>query len=61
MQLLLDSIDDPRLKPYRNLKDRELARLGGRFIAESDLIVRRLVAVLTKWNRCWWRLERRPP
>jgi tRNA G18 (ribose-2'-O)-methylase SpoU len=40
----LDSIDDPRLTPYRNLKDRELARLGGRFIAESDLIVRRLLA-----------------
>ena len=38
------SIDDPRLAPYRNLKDRELARLGGRFIAESDLIVRRLIA-----------------
>jgi tRNA G18 (ribose-2'-O)-methylase SpoU len=44
MILFLDSIDDPRLSPYRNLKDRELARLGGRFIAESDLIVRRLLA-----------------
>lgn len=44
MQILLDSIDDPRLGPYRNLKDRELARLGGRFIAESDLVVRRLLA-----------------
>jgi tRNA G18 (ribose-2'-O)-methylase SpoU len=42
--LKLDSLDDPRLAPYRNLKDRELARLGGRFIAESDLIVRRLLA-----------------
>jgi tRNA G18 (ribose-2'-O)-methylase SpoU len=41
---LLQTIDDPRLSPYRNLKDRELARLGGRFIAESDLIVRRLLA-----------------
>jgi tRNA G18 (ribose-2'-O)-methylase SpoU len=38
------SLDDPRLAPYRNLKDRELARLDGRFIAESDLIVRRLLA-----------------
>jgi tRNA G18 (ribose-2'-O)-methylase SpoU len=42
--LTLDSIDDARLSAYRNLKDRELARLGGRFIAESDLIVRRLLA-----------------
>jgi tRNA G18 (ribose-2'-O)-methylase SpoU len=40
----VDSIQDPRLAPYRNLKDRELARLDGRFIAESDLIVRRLLA-----------------
>jgi tRNA G18 (ribose-2'-O)-methylase SpoU len=44
MVIPIDSIDDPRLSPYRNLKDRELARLGGRFIAESDLIVRRLLA-----------------
>jgi tRNA G18 (ribose-2'-O)-methylase SpoU len=42
--LRLDSLDDPRLAPYRNLKDRELARLDGRFIAESDLVVRRLLA-----------------
>jgi tRNA G18 (ribose-2'-O)-methylase SpoU len=40
----IDDLNDPRLSPYRNLKDRELARLGGRFIAESDLIVRRLIA-----------------
>jgi tRNA G18 (ribose-2'-O)-methylase SpoU len=40
----LPSIDDPRLARYRNLKDRELARLDGRFIAESDLIVRRLLS-----------------
>jgi tRNA G18 (ribose-2'-O)-methylase SpoU len=44
MTIHLDSIHDPRLAPYRNLKDRELARLDGRFIAESDLIVRRLLA-----------------
>jgi tRNA G18 (ribose-2'-O)-methylase SpoU len=40
----LTSFADSRLAPYRNLKDRELARLGGRFIAESDLVVRRLLA-----------------
>ncbi len=44
MQLAIETIEDPRLAPYRNLKDRELARLGGRFIAESDLVVRRLLA-----------------
>jgi tRNA G18 (ribose-2'-O)-methylase SpoU len=44
MLLKLPSIEDPRLSPYRNLKDRELARLQGRFIAESDLIVRRLIS-----------------
>ena len=37
-------LDDPRLAPYRNLKDRELARLGDRFIAESEFVVRRLLA-----------------
>jgi tRNA G18 (ribose-2'-O)-methylase SpoU len=30
--------------PYRNLKDRELARDGGRFIAEGEMVVRRLLA-----------------
>jgi tRNA G18 (ribose-2'-O)-methylase SpoU len=40
----IDSLDDPRVSPYRNLKDRELARLGDRFIAESEMVVRRLLA-----------------
>ena len=40
----IDSLDDPRLAPYRNLKERELARDGGRFIAESEHVVRRLLA-----------------
>jgi tRNA G18 (ribose-2'-O)-methylase SpoU len=37
------SIDDPRIAPYRNLKDRELAREGGLFIAEGELVLRRLL------------------
>src|SRR5689334_23076044 len=37
------SLDDPRLAPYRNLKDRELAREGERFIAEGEHVVRRLL------------------
>ncbi|HVT89808.1 MAG TPA: RNA methyltransferase [Tepidisphaeraceae bacterium] len=40
----VDSLDDPRLAPYRNLKERDLAREGNRFIAESEQIVRRLLA-----------------
>jgi tRNA G18 (ribose-2'-O)-methylase SpoU len=39
----IDSIDDPRLADYRDLKERELARDGGKFIAESEHIVRRLL------------------
>lgn len=35
--------DDPRIEPYRGLKDRELARQGERFIAEGELVVRRLL------------------
>ena len=37
------SLDDSRIDHYRNLKDRELAR-GGRFIAEGEHVVRRLLA-----------------
>lgn len=40
----VDSIDDPRLAPYRQLKERELARNGDRFIAESANVVRRLLS-----------------
>jgi tRNA G18 (ribose-2'-O)-methylase SpoU len=40
----VDSLDDPRVAHYRNLKDRELAREGNRFIAEGEQVVRRLLA-----------------
>jgi tRNA G18 (ribose-2'-O)-methylase SpoU len=40
----IQSLDDPRLEAYRDMKDPELARLGGRFIAESENVVKRLLA-----------------
>jgi len=40
----IDSLDDPRVALYRNLKDRELAASGDRFIAEGEHLVRRLLA-----------------
>jgi tRNA G18 (ribose-2'-O)-methylase SpoU len=40
----VESLDDPRLAPYRNLKERELAREGDRFIAEGENLVKRLLA-----------------
>ncbi|HSI32021.1 MAG TPA: RNA methyltransferase [Tepidisphaeraceae bacterium] len=40
----ITSLDDPRVAPYRNLKDRDLAREGGRFLAEGHLVVHRLLA-----------------
>jgi tRNA G18 (ribose-2'-O)-methylase SpoU len=40
----IESLDDPRLAPYRNLKERDLAREGGRFIAEGENLVKRLLA-----------------
>src|SRR5205823_722507 len=40
----IDDLSDPRLEPYRTLKDRELARDGDRFIAEGEHVVRRLLA-----------------
>jgi len=36
--------DDPRLADYRQLKERHLNAEGGRFVAESERVVRRLVA-----------------
>jgi tRNA G18 (ribose-2'-O)-methylase SpoU len=40
----IDSFDDPRIAAFRNLKDRDLASDGGRFIVESEQVVRRLLA-----------------
>jgi len=39
----VQSLADPRLAPYRNLKERDLAREGGRFIAEGENLVKRLL------------------
>ena len=38
----VDSLDDPRIALYRNLKDRELERRGRHFIAEGEHLSRRL-------------------
>jgi tRNA G18 (ribose-2'-O)-methylase SpoU len=40
----VQSLDDPRLDAYRNMKDKELARYGRRFIAEGENVVKRLLA-----------------
>ncbi len=40
----IDSINDPRIAPYRHLKDRDLASTTDLFIAEGELVVRRLLA-----------------
>src|SRR5688572_682276 len=40
----LDSLDDPRLAPYRDLKRTNLTRWSGQFIAEGDKLARRLLA-----------------
>jgi len=39
----IDNLDDPRLEPYRDLTDRHLAVVSDRFIAEGELVVRRLL------------------
>jgi tRNA G18 (ribose-2'-O)-methylase SpoU len=38
------ALEDPRLGDYRNLRDQRLGEASGRFIAESDLVVRKLLA-----------------
>jgi len=39
----LDNLDDPRLAPFRELPERELARGSDLFIAEGEMLVRRLL------------------
>jgi len=40
----IDSLDDPRVAHYRDLKDKVLDRQGRLFIAEGENVVRRLLA-----------------
>jgi tRNA G18 (ribose-2'-O)-methylase SpoU len=40
----IDSLDDPRLEYYRNVRQTNLTRWSGRFIAEGKLVVERLLA-----------------
>src|SRR5438128_3973153 len=40
----IESLDDPRVWHYRDLKDRALDRSGRWFIAEGEHVVRRLLA-----------------
>ncbi len=42
--LPIETLDDPRVALYRNLKDKQLAREGDRFLAEGEFLVRRLLA-----------------
>jgi tRNA G18 (ribose-2'-O)-methylase SpoU len=44
MVIRIESVDDPRVGEYVGMKDRDLARLGERFVAEGELVVRRLLA-----------------
>jgi tRNA G18 (ribose-2'-O)-methylase SpoU len=42
--IAVDSIDDPRIWPYRDLAQRNLTRQSRRFIAEGEKVVERLLA-----------------
>ena len=44
MLIAIDNLDDPRIAPYRHLKDRDLRADGDRFIAEGRKVVERLLA-----------------
>ncbi|MFO7902039.1 MAG: RNA methyltransferase [Pirellulaceae bacterium] len=39
----IDSPEDPRIAPYVDLRDKELRQRRGRFIAEGELVVQRLL------------------
>jgi tRNA G18 (ribose-2'-O)-methylase SpoU len=42
--IAIDDAGDPRLGDYRQLKEHRLAHESGRFVAESERVVRRLIA-----------------
>ncbi|HEV3416885.1 MAG TPA: hypothetical protein VG056_08740, partial [Pirellulales bacterium] len=44
MHIRITSLDDPRLEPYRYLKDTNRTRWAGLFICEGEKLVRRLLA-----------------
>ena len=39
----IESLDDPRIDPFRDVRDRDLRGRDGLFMAESELVVRRLI------------------
>jgi tRNA G18 (ribose-2'-O)-methylase SpoU len=43
VQIRLDDPDDPRLDPYRNVRDRDLVGRRGRFMAEGRVVLEKLV------------------
>ncbi|WP_164101500.1 TrmH family RNA methyltransferase [Candidatus Laterigemmans baculatus] len=43
-RIVIDSLEDPRLQPYRALNHRSSTARGSRFIAEGRLVVERLLA-----------------
>ena len=40
----IDDADDPRVAPYMDIRERDLAGHGGRFVAEGELVLRTLVS-----------------
>jgi tRNA G18 (ribose-2'-O)-methylase SpoU len=44
VHIRITSLDDPRLEPYRHLKDTNRTRWAGLFICEGEKLVRRLLA-----------------
>jgi tRNA G18 (ribose-2'-O)-methylase SpoU len=42
-RIAIDSLDDPRIEPYRHLTTTNLTRWSGRFIAEGKRVVERLL------------------
>lgn len=41
--MAITSIDDPRIAPYRFVRERDLHRVDGLFVAEGEVVVRRLL------------------
>ncbi|MFT7617698.1 MAG: tRNA G18 (ribose-2'-O)-methylase SpoU [Planctomycetota bacterium] len=43
--MMIDSIDDPRVQPFRQVRDRDLMRTDGLFIGEGPLTVDKMLSI----------------
>ena len=43
------AVDDPRIEPFRSVRDRDLAGHGNRFVVEGEVVLRRLLGPTSRY------------